>query len=174
MANLNFVPKKILVYRRTHTGDPSKDTGVFGIHDCMKSVRDWPFDSVIGIGGTKPWRGYENISKKVTWVGVDAHKRSREISNNDYSGSSIVTFERIKILDENGPLLEDVSLTLYRYMFIENRIPRTAMNFSNDIFSELKRVIELVFNDDFQKSCNTPTSELEITNHEAKSTRICR
>ena len=39
-----------LVYRRTHTGDPSK-AGIFGVRDCMGTKCQLWFDSVIGIGG---------------------------------------------------------------------------------------------------------------------------
>src|SRR5437867_10741882 len=41
---------QILTYKRTHNGDPDV-YGCFGIHDCMGSVRDLPFDAVIGVGG---------------------------------------------------------------------------------------------------------------------------
>ena len=66
-------PLKILVYRRTHTGDPSRETGECGIHDCMGQVRDWAFDAVIGIGGKKPWAGDEKIAEKslkLVWASI--------------------------------------------------------------------------------------------------------
>ena len=37
----------VLIYKRTHTGDPDKN-GIFGINNCMGSVRDWEFYAVIG------------------------------------------------------------------------------------------------------------------------------
>jgi hypothetical protein len=40
-----------LVYKRTHSGDPSPTTGVFGNRDCMGREREWKFESVVGVGG---------------------------------------------------------------------------------------------------------------------------
>jgi len=42
-----------LVYKRTHNGDPDKDSGEFGCYNCMGRVRSLPFDSVIGVVGVK-------------------------------------------------------------------------------------------------------------------------
>jgi hypothetical protein len=42
--------KRILVYKRTHNGDPDQN-GCFGAEDCMGMVRERHFDAVIGIGG---------------------------------------------------------------------------------------------------------------------------
>ncbi len=39
---------RTLIYKRTHSGDPDPETGVFGNHDCMGRVKDWQFDAVIG------------------------------------------------------------------------------------------------------------------------------
>lgn len=60
---------RILVYRRTHTGDPDGEHKEFGYHDCMGSVRDRDYDAVIGIGGKRPWPGDAGIKERVTWVG---------------------------------------------------------------------------------------------------------
>jgi hypothetical protein len=42
---------RTLIYKRTHTGDPDPESGVFGNRDCMGTVRGRRFDAVIGIGG---------------------------------------------------------------------------------------------------------------------------
>lgn len=42
---------RTLIYKRTHSGDPDSESGVFGNHDCMGSVKGWQYDAVIGIGG---------------------------------------------------------------------------------------------------------------------------
>ena len=42
---------RILIYKCTHTGDPSPD-GVFGVNDYMGRIRDLSYDAVIGVGGT--------------------------------------------------------------------------------------------------------------------------
>jgi hypothetical protein len=53
---------RVLIYKQTHPDDPG-DTGVFGIHDCMKSVREQNFDAVIAL-----------LSNCVSWVGLNARK----------------------------------------------------------------------------------------------------
>ena len=58
--------KVVLIYRRTHTGDPC-DRGVFGCHGCMGKVREWKYDAVIGIGGKT---AIDGISRKLTWIGI--------------------------------------------------------------------------------------------------------
>ena len=141
-------PVKILVYRRTHTGDPSPQTGEFGVHDCMGRVRDWDFDAVIGIGGKKPWPGYEKIAEKITWVGVGVDQkrapleRAKSDANKQQFGGHILKFHRWIVLDEDGPLLKDVSPILHKYMFSDGRIPRAALNVSGDIGRELNRIID--------------------------------
>jgi hypothetical protein len=41
---------KVLIYKRTHTGDPTPE-GVFGLSDCMGRVRAREYEAVIGVGG---------------------------------------------------------------------------------------------------------------------------
>ena len=52
---------RILIYKRTHTGDPDPERGIFGegpdddeVTDCMGKVRGYGFDAVIGVGGFGP------------------------------------------------------------------------------------------------------------------------
>jgi hypothetical protein len=64
----------ILVYKRTHHGDPGPD-GVFGIYDCMGAVRDRDFDAVIGVGGIGGEAEANGIAGVVNWIGVGPHKK---------------------------------------------------------------------------------------------------
>jgi hypothetical protein len=59
----------ILIYKRTHRGDPDAD-GVFGIHDCMGSVRDFAYDAVVGVGGIGDDARAHGIAGKINWIGV--------------------------------------------------------------------------------------------------------
>lgn len=59
--------KRILVYKRTHNGDPN-EIGEFGCNDCMGTVRDWNFDAVIGVGGISA-TSYK-MDGKITWIGI--------------------------------------------------------------------------------------------------------
>ena len=88
---------KILVYKRTHTGDPNPD-GVFGCNDCMGIVRNSDYDAVIGIGVQHPDSGHD-ISCKVTWVGVGPHKHNAPPGHR----APLVTFDGFVLLDSAGP-----------------------------------------------------------------------
>jgi hypothetical protein len=143
----------ILVYRRTHKGDPN-DGGIFGFNDCMKSVRDWEYDAVIGIGGSKPDRGYEEIKEKITWIGICPNKEDRFVTQEDKErmkmnnpefedfGGKLVTFDRFLFLDKP---VSDECPYLYKHMFEEGKIPRQAKNFEKypEIYSELKAILKL-------------------------------
>jgi len=63
----------ILVYKRTHVGDPGPD-GCFGVYDCMGVVRDRDYDAVIGVGGIGPDAQFHGIAGTVNWIGVGPHK----------------------------------------------------------------------------------------------------
>lgn len=145
----------ILVYRRTHTGDPN-DGGIFGFNDCMKSVRDWEYDAVIGIGGTSPDRGYEEIKEKITWIGIcpkwhtatQEDKVRMKVDNPKFEdfGGRMVTFDRFLFLDK--PVSDDYCPELYEHMFQNRRIPRQAKNFEKlpKIYNELKEILKLADN----------------------------
>ena len=133
---INNVRPTVLVYRRTHKGDPDK-RGVFGCRDCMGSVRAWDYDAVIGIGGVRPWPGFEKISRKVNWVGIKP-KRDQKNSN-----EPLVTFEKFVLLDDKGPLLSECAPKLYKYMFEQGRIPRTGKIFPDDIYEEILHLLKL-------------------------------
>jgi len=142
----------ILVYRRNHKGDPNED-GIFGINDCMGSVRDWEYDAVIGIGGSAPWDVREGLAYKINWIGIGPNKRSAtskdcERMRWDYPKfkefrGKLVTFDRFLILNGNGPLVKSDAQKLHDYMFVDGRIPRAAKNFPDDIYSELLSILKL-------------------------------
>jgi hypothetical protein len=64
----------ILVYKRTHNGDPNID-GCFGIYDCMGTIRDRDYDAVIGVGGIGQEAQLNGIAGMVNWIGVGPHKK---------------------------------------------------------------------------------------------------
>ena len=67
---------KTLIYKRTHNGDPDPDSGVFGNNGCVKSVRTWKFEAIIGIGGIGSEANQNGIAEK-TNVGGYRSKKSR-------------------------------------------------------------------------------------------------
>ena len=134
---------KILVYRRTHIGDPNHETQTFGIADCMGSVRNWTYDAVIGIGGTKPDRGHEGIKEKITWVGITPIFLKFDDQKCKNFRGKLVSFETFKVWDENGMPVEGNYPKLYKYMFEDRKIPRAALNFPKDIRAELLDILEM-------------------------------
>lgn len=90
---------KILIYKRTHTGDPDKN-GCFGIYDCMGRIRDYNYDAVIGVGGTGREPVSYGIDKKINWVGITPAKKASNTS------PVHVKFDTFLLFEHEGPLLE--------------------------------------------------------------------
>jgi hypothetical protein len=107
-----------LIYKRTHSGDPDPADGVFGNHECMGKIRNWPFDSVIGVGGLGQEAVRNRISCKLTWIGIGAHKHTNEKSPD---GPPRVAFDHFKYYGENGPSLSSVAGALAKRMY-EGRV----------------------------------------------------
>lgn len=127
----------VLIYKRTHTGDPNIN-GIFGINDCMKSVRDWEFDIVIGIGGTSPDKGNENIAKKINWIGIGANKNKIEKYEN-----SVITFEKFYLYEEKGILLEDIAPNLANYIYSNNVRIVKSTSLNDEQKNEIKKILEI-------------------------------
>ena len=128
-------PMKVFIYRRTHIGDPCQ-CGIFGVHDCMRSCRSLDFDAVIGIGGISPRPVSKGIARRLTWVGIGAHKHPvpRRHSRPD------VTFDHFCLMDEKGPLLSECAPLLAKRMFERGRIPRWSWSDSQSL--EIQREID--------------------------------
>lgn len=145
---------RILVYRRTHTGDPNKD-GRFGCNNCMGRVRDWGYDAVIGIGGKSPDKGYEGITEKITWIGIGPKPEDPAQEDKDrvmqwdevFGITKIYTFDKFALFDESGPSLKKYAPNLYQYMFDDHKIPRAGKNFQDkEFYSELLLILKLADN----------------------------
>lgn len=103
---------RTLIYKRTHNGDPDPDTGVFGNHKCMKSVRGWTFDAVIGVGGIGREPKREGIAKKLTWVGI-----GRQEAGIGEDGYPLLKFAHFLYYGKTGPLLEKKAQALARRIY---------------------------------------------------------
>jgi hypothetical protein len=108
---------QILIYKRTHSGDPDKETGIFGNHDCMGQVRGRRYDAVIGVGGVGDEPQRHGIAKKLTWVGIGPHKN--EMS--DRRGP-LVTFDHFLYYGDRGPLLDDLAPALARRIYEKTNV----------------------------------------------------
>jgi len=107
---------RILIYKRTHIGDPDPEHGIFGEADCMGKVRGYEFDAVVGIGGISREPRAAGIARKLTWVGIGAHKWG------DDPKKRLVTFvDHFWCPDKTGPYLNNIAPKLAVYIFDTNR-----------------------------------------------------
>ena len=127
---MNMDGLNVLIYRQKTTNDPCA-CGIFGIakKDCMGQQRDWNYNAVMGIGGVSATAVNANIDRKLTWVGINAHKKPVP----DKKGS-LVTFDHICVMKGFGPKLCYCARGLYDYMF-ECRTPRGGHYISHSALS---------------------------------------
>ncbi|NTV47859.1 MAG: hypothetical protein HGB11_15375 [Chlorobiales bacterium] len=124
----------ILVYKRTHTGDPNTK-GVFGVYDCMGSLRDLQYEAVIGIGGYGNEPRSFKIDGKITWVGVNPTKRDL----NGFRGPQ-VTFQYFLLFDAEGPLLYTFAPLLAKRMY-EGRVRYLLNGYTESERKEAQEII---------------------------------
>ncbi len=105
---------RTLIYKRTHSGDPDPETGVFGNHDCMGAVRGWRFDAVIGIGGVGHEPQSHHIARKLTWIGI-CPQAIRDIGRGPQ-----LTFHHFWYRGEDGPMLQTNYPALANRMYDKN------------------------------------------------------
>lgn len=120
----------VLLYRQKTTKDPCA-CGIFGIakKDCMGQQRDWNYNAIIGIGGVSAKAVNANIDRKLTWVGINAHKKPVP----DKRGR-LVTFDHICVMKGFGPKLCYFARGLYDYMF-ECQTPKGGQYISHAALS---------------------------------------
>lgn len=101
---------RVLIYKRTHSGDPDPKKGVFGNHDCMGTVRGWNYDAIIGVGGIGADAKRNGLARKLTWIGIGPHK------SGDKSRPR-VRFDHFLYYGEEGPLLKESAPKLAKRMY---------------------------------------------------------
>jgi hypothetical protein len=104
--------KRILIYKRTHRGDPDA-LGIFGINDCMRSVRDFEYGAVIGVGGIGAEPRTHGIAEKISWIGIGPHKMRVD-------GRTLVTFDHFVFYDTTGPRFLREAPALARRIYRDN------------------------------------------------------
>jgi hypothetical protein len=124
---------KVLIYKRTHTGDPD-NSGCFGVYDCMGQVRSWTFGAVIGVGGVSRAPVRQGIARKVTWVGIGPTPTG--VAGD---GFPILAFQRFRLMETNGPWLKDLATELAQRMFAKAG-PRFLKMEADD---EIKAILKL-------------------------------
>lgn len=104
---------RVLVYKRTHTGDPDRETGTFGCNGCMGGIRGWDFEAVIGIGGIGAEPQSYDIAGKVTWIGIGPH----HVPVWDEERGPGVQFDRFVLRDADGPDFRKLAPKLAKRMY---------------------------------------------------------
>jgi hypothetical protein len=127
---------KTLVYKRTHNGDPDV-LGQFGIRDCMKTVRAWGYEAVIGVGGIGPEPRQKGIAEKLTWVGIGPHRAGRP-------DRPLVTFDHFLYFGEDGPRVDKYAPSLASHIYGRN--VRTLMSFTGGEQAEVNSILALAKN----------------------------
>lgn len=121
--------KRVLLYKRTHIGDPNSG-GCFGCSDCMKSIRKYDFDAVIGVGGINPMRddpenGRKNsaLKRKINWIGIGRITRP---GPRRHKGPNIY-FRKFRLFGTDGtegPLFKKYAKILAHRMYDLEHPPR--------------------------------------------------
>jgi hypothetical protein len=125
---------RILIYKRTHKGDPDRK-GCFGIEDCMGKVRSYEFDAVIGVGGIGRMPRAQRISGKVNWIGLGSRKGRRQ------GRGPLVMFDHFVLYEEKGPNFQSIAPALARRMYLRNA--RVLLNFTDTEKAEVARLLGL-------------------------------
>ena len=155
------MPKQTLVYKRTHEGDPNSE-GIFGCRDCMRGVRDWDFEAVIGVGGQGPKAEASGIAKKLTWIGIGPHKKYKQFKTGEKK-RPLVTFDKFIYFGVCGQLLESCAPNLAKLMYVKRA--RNVMTFDEKEQDDVDRILAMVD--------GTPLSVALVAN-ETTSEKICQ
>jgi hypothetical protein len=130
---------RVMVYKRTHTGDPTPD-GLFGLSDCMGRVRAREFDAVIGVGGLSAEPRFHGIDGRVTWVGVGARRcGSIPVGHR----GPIIEFNRFRLFEQRGPRLDSIAPALARHLFAVHRRVIMSDGLNELIQSEIAEILAL-------------------------------
>ena len=130
---------RVLIYKRTHTGDPTPE-GVFGLSDCMGTVRARKYDAVIGVGGLSSWPRSLGIDGLLIWVGVGP-KRS-ENAPVGHRGP-IIEFAQFALFEQSGPKLDSIAPALARHMFGIHRRVIMSDGLNDSIQREITKILAL-------------------------------
>lgn len=125
---------RILTYKRTHKGDPSS-AGDFGINDCMRRVRDFSYDAVIGVGGIGAEARSNGIDERITWVGINPTKR-----DGDWRRRPLVSFQHFVLWEEIGHALDSFAPALAKRMY-QGKVRYLIKGYSNSEQAEAEQII---------------------------------
>jgi hypothetical protein len=111
------------------------------LSDCMGRVRAREYDAVIGVGGLSAEPQACGIAGRITWVGVGAHRG--ESIPVGYRGP-IVEFDRFKLFDKAGPMLDELAPALAQHLFGVHRRVVMSDGLGDKMQHEIARILRLV------------------------------
>jgi hypothetical protein len=107
---------RILIYKRTHTGDPDA-SGLFGANGCMGRVRGFEYDAVIGIGGMSTSARACAIHGRINWIGIGPEKDWGAAAMRIDPRGPQVRFKKFVLLEATGPFLHVAAPMIARRLF---------------------------------------------------------
>jgi hypothetical protein len=155
---------KVLIYKRTHKGDPDKE-GIFGNQDCMGRIRNWNYDAVIGIGGNVPWKNDVEIKHKINWIGLEPKK-----INPNNRGAKVV-FSHFELYEGEGENIKTHFPNLFKYMYGSRKRFDMSSDLPKDVFEEVKQILDSIEDRPASKGYtveNIDTLEMEKTFNSSK------
>ncbi len=136
---------RVLVYKRTHNGDPDHD-GCFGAEDCMGKIRARDFEAVIGVGGIGPEARANGIAGQVNWIGINPHKTAkRRYGAKRRHRGPLVTFDHFHDFGTDGPDLRKLAPALAERMY-SNNIRHLMDGLRDEEFREALKILKLAEN----------------------------
>lgn len=160
---------RTLIYKRTHSGDPDRETGIFGNHKCMGRVRGWPFNAVIGVGGIGREPEREGIARKLTWVGIGPQKVGI-----GEDGHPLLKFDHFLYNGEMGQLLKDVAPALVERIYNGGVRLIWDTSLSEEERKEVNNILDLAKNAPSSGRLEgTPQQSVQKTSGECRSTSSC-
>jgi hypothetical protein len=127
---------KILIYKRTHIGDPDK-SGCFGTRDCMGKVRGYNYEAVIGVGGIGSEPKDHEINGKVNWIGINPIKINCESCR-----GPLVIFKQFIDYGKKGILLKEAAPMLAKRLY-ENKARFIIGGMSKEENNEAQNIVAL-------------------------------
>jgi len=160
---------RVFIYKRTHVGDPDEG-GRFGIHDCMKRLRNCHFDAVIGIGGICSQAIAEGISGKINWIGIGPRRKAAKGRR-----GSVILFDNFVLYEDTGREFDGIAPTLAARLYTR-KSPRFLFSddFNDTEKAEVERVLKLAKNKPPSSKTNYPIWDGEnvICTCRKRTTRI--
>ena len=156
----------ILVYKRTHNGDPDTD-GCFGVYDCMGAVRGRDYDAVIGVGGIGHEAQSNGIAGTVNWIGVGPHKK--------YVGKRgpEVTFDHFVYFGCDGPDFYALAPVLAERMY-EYNVRSVLQGLTEEEMTEALSIVSLADDAPPSPALTDATGNAEMFNECKRNGRLKR